>query len=150
MNQSELISQCLNGEREPYCSGCGAHSSRNGQCCFGVRHTYNDRDCNQCVLRVDCAALTHAAEPQPYPYRPAVGPRVIYPQQVMVNRPPVNQPARTMTRYENPTPIQPVAQPEQTGVIEPWYKRLARLFFHGAGEGAVEALLHWFRQTRPR
>lgn len=68
-----LVFQCINGERPPTCGSCPANPVRGGECCFGVRHTYGDKDCSACVLEDRCAPRAHA--------RPVGAPKVNVPPQ---------------------------------------------------------------------
>ena len=156
MSQAELISKCLNGDRNPYCNTCPAHHSQNGECCFGLRFEYPHKDCDACVIRVDCAAQTQAFSQSGYPVRPVIrpgAPRAYYPSVQSVRQP--GQPVRVMTRYEAPqygppAPMQYGPPQYELPEEEPRHLWFLRRVVHGLLEGAVEALLHCFRQTRPK
>jgi len=155
-----LISQCLNGERTRDCQWCQAHHSKNGTCCFGIRHAYHDQICDPCILTRECAAMCHQA--------PANGPRpIVYPsraaqsyptQQVRTNNPapysPVNR-AAALRQY-GPQPGEamlaqaPVeVMPLQLNPNDNLFVRFCKVSSWGAGEGFFEMALNFFRRRRP-
>lgn len=155
-----LIAQCINGERERECEYCPAHQSKNGDCCFGVRHEHGDRDCMACVLSDECAPLTHGYAPRTP--RPAPS-RIIYP-----NRRVPNSQGGSRVRVRSgpdqfpiveevgPQPGEPLLvqrpiepQPIQLNPKDSLFKRFLQVSSWGAGEGFFEMALNFFRKRRP-
>jgi len=57
--QKRKIHQCIilgNVDRD--CGVCQAHHSRGGACCFGLRWTDGDRECEECPHSDDCEEAT--------------------------------------------------------------------------------------------
>jgi len=170
MDQTLKISRCLNGEQERDCNWCDCHHSKNGKCCFGIRHEFQHPDCDACVLHQDCAALTHGVrqqqQAQPYrsgyyqpTYQNPAPPRPIYQQQpsapighpvrVQTNKPPV------MANY-GPQPGEPllVQQPVRPKPLalnpdDNLFVRFMKVSSWGAGEGFFEMAVNFFRIRRP-
>jgi hypothetical protein len=171
MDQTVKISRCLNGDQERHCNWCECHHSKNGKCCFGVRHEFNHPDCNACVLNQDCAALTHdlrQQQAQPYrqqyyqpTYQNPAPPRPIYTQQP---QPPV--PAGHAVRVTSakppamsnygpqpgepllvPAPIKP--RPLELNPDDNLFVRFLKVSSWGAGEGFFEMAVNFFRIRRP-
>ena len=176
--QWQSIQKCLSGESKQECSWCQHHYSKNGQCCFGIRYEYGHRDCEDCTLIENCAALTQQARQTPYQQ-----PRVVHPGVRTVTQP--GQPVRVSVGYNRTPPqypYQPPPQPYQTTYSAPqyqqqyygpqqgqplvplyqfqpspvefdnpnWKKHLVSLLGWGMAEGGLELVLHWFRNRRPR
>ena len=164
MDQTQLISQCLNGERDRDCNWCPAHPSRNGECCFSARHEYNHPDCNACYIRQDCAAMTHGLNRAPAyansnVIRPAAPTRV-YPG---VRTAPSGQSVRVSSGMQMPPmsaygpqpgePLlvqQPIApEPIKLSPTNGLFHRFCQVVAWGAGEGGLEMALNFFRKRRP-
>jgi hypothetical protein len=156
----ELISQCLNGERDPDCRMCPASPNRGGKCCFSVNHEYGHPDCSACVLQQDCAQLTHNAQRQ--------APRVIYPSAAAQNRTiPVYTsvaPGTQTNTYRTPQPSkshtvrpgEPLLEtrphspaPLQFDPNDTLFKRFVKVSAYGCWEGFFEMALHFIRTRRP-
>ena len=161
MDQTMKISQCLNGDRERDCSWCECHHSKNGKCCFGIRHEFNHPDCDACVLHQDCAALTHGQRSQAY--RPTAAayapPRPVYatPPQQGGHQVRVATGARApaMTSYGPqqgepllvPQPVRP--KPLELNPNDNLFVRFMKVSSWGAGEGFFEMAVNFFRIRRP-
>ena len=158
--EMSLVSKCLNGERQRDCQWCPAHHSKNGKCCFGLRHAYNDNICDPCILSRECAAICHQ--------QPANGSRpVVYPPRVAANQP------STQVRVNNPGPYTPSTRAEalhqygphqgeallaqapveiaplQLNPDDNLLQRFCKVTAWGAGEGFFEMGLNFFRRRRP-
>lgn len=161
MDEEQLISQCLNGERERDCEYCPAHADQNGSCCFGFRHEFGDPDCNACELEKDCIPLTHGTTERDA--RPS-SPRMIYPGRYASNSSSVRR-VRVGTPKKKGLPIlgqmgpqqgesllvqQPVQpQPIELDPNDGLFKRFLKVGAWGAGEGFFEMALNFFRKRRP-
>lgn len=163
MDQMVKVSQCLNGDRERDCSWCDCHHSRNGKCCFGIRHEYNHPDCDACVLHQDCAALTHGyrAQTQRGPVATYAPPRPVYtntpPQQPSGHQVRVATGTRapTMANY-GPQPGEPLLVPQpirpkplELNPDDNLFTRFWKVTSWGAGEGFFEMAVNFFRIRRP-
>jgi len=160
MDEEHLISQCLNGDRERDCDYCPAHPSRDGSCCFGLRHEYGDPDCNACELENECAPLTHGTAKN-YAHGPT---RIVYP-----GRRPANRSSGTRVRVGSPKranqptmeevgpqPGEPLLvqrpadpKPLQLNPDDKLFTRFMKVSSWGAGEGFFEMGLNFFRKRRP-
>lgn len=160
MNEEVLIGQCLNGDRDRSCDYCPAHSSRNGNCCFSIRHEYGDPDCTACVLEKECAPLTHGnarsapriiypgRSPAKVPMRTSVAPgtttRQVLQNRVMVMQDYGPQPGEPLLVQQ---PIQP--EPLKLNPKDGLFRRFLKVSSWGAGEGFFEMALNFFRKRRP-
>ena len=163
MDSTQLISQCLNGERDRDCNWCPAHPSRNGECCFSARHEYNHPDCNACFIRQDCAAMTHGhtrapSYPAPNVIHPSAPTRV-YPgvrTAQQTGQPVRVSPGQMAPVYYGPQQGEPLLAPSMTPpkplALDPdggLFKRFWQVAGWGAGEGAAQMILNFFRIRRP-
>lgn len=161
--EEQMISECLNGERDQNCDYCPAHSSRGGSCCFGLRHEHGDPSCTICELSKNCSYLTHGRP------RSDAGatPRIVYPAGHGANRtnytktrytnpprtePPKTNPAQEKKSYDPETILtrrraDPV--PLQLNPDDSLFVRFCKVTGWGAGEGACEMALNFFRRRRP-
>ena len=160
MNEEHLISQCINGERERDCDYCPASPSRNGGCCFGLRHEYGDPDCKACELENQCSRITHGtatrdAKPSPriiYPNRRAANSSRTYASRARVR---TDQPGAGF-EDPGPRPGEPLLvekpfepQPVQFNPKDKLAVRFLKVSAWGAGEGFFEMGLNFFRKRRP-
>lgn len=160
MNEEVLIGQCLNGEREPDCDYCPAHSSRRGGCCFGIRHEYGDSDCRACVLEDECRVLTHGGVKSS-----SSVPRIIYPSRPVAKAVPVRTSVAPGTQTKQrvvvmsdygPQPGEPLLvqqpihpEPLKLNPNDGLFRRFLKVSSWGAGEGFFEMALNFFRKRRP-
>jgi hypothetical protein len=155
VDERELIESCINGERVRECSHCHAHSACGGNCCFGLRHEYNDEDCNACALSRECAAITHHI-PQG---DPRASRRIVYPNQPVMNPVYAQVPTRVSavpSPYNNrpnppliqsqPRSADPIKLDPQAGML----KHFAVIGFWGALEGFFSSILDYLRVRRPQ
>lgn len=171
MNEEVLIGQCLNGDRDPDCSHftgqhlCPAAEAVGGKCCFGLRHEYGDQDCQACVLKKDCASLTHGVAKSDVRYtpriiRPGVAPAKSAVRTAVAPGTPTPQVARNPRLHViqdygpqlgEPLLIQQPITPEplQINPKAGLFKRFLVVSSWGAGEGALEMALSFFRKRRP-
>lgn len=166
--QTDMISACLNGEKERDCHWCPAnHSKPGGRCCFGIRHEHNDTTCDDCIHNRPCASVTHGGQ-----YVERGRGRIIHPRRQGSNpsrpqarrvsgnrRPPVAHDNYGQHDYGDygPQPGEsllvqhPPASPQalQLNPEDNLLQRFVKVSMWGAGEGFLEMALNFFRLRRP-
>ena len=161
--QTEIISACLNGEKERDCNWCPAnHTKPGGRCCFGLRHEDNDPTCDDCIHTRPCASVTHGHQQREHGRQ-----RIIHPRRRVANP---ARPSRTQARrvsgnslpivhdgYGAPQQGDPLLVPHQAAEPQPLqlnpednlFQRFVKVSMWGAGEGFLEMALNFFRLRRP-
>lgn len=160
--QRSTIFNCLNGSGMRDCSSCGAHSSRNGVCCFGRKYEPGDDDCSRCRHKEDCERFSHSYQPPPRPVWPGQQPIVHqrqYPSVGVRHVTPTNAPGQTQLQQNPHQPIvqvqpriaeaHPYLTPAGPKPDESYAKYLTRAGVHGAVEGALTFILQLLQMRRP-
>jgi len=159
VDEEQLISQCINGERFRDCKYCPASPNNGGGCCFGIRHEYGDPDCKACELEKECSPIAHGV-----PTRDIRPPsRIIYPRRQTANSRTSRVRIQAGGRSDSPISSDPGPQPGEPLLVDKPYEpqpvqfnpndnlavRFLKVSSWGAVEGFFEMALNFCRKRRP-
>lgn len=161
--QSQIIHDCFNGNRDRECHTCPARYTRGGICCFGdpEQHDPSTDDCQQCTHLDDCATevqdkirarnarIEKEAREQSFGYRPyrATTPPPIRRTVPLRTAPPPREQFVQINRRPTVTtpPTVQELQPEET-----LFQRFLKDTIWGMGQGFFETAAEFFRTHRLR
>ena len=155
----QAVHDCFMGEAMRDCANCIAAPNFGGRCCFGEMYDISDKECRDCLHRMECANVYHGTVPQrsvrlntfrrPIVNNPNIG---LNSRRIPIAgaRPsvmPARNPANLIPTAVHRTP--PVLVKEEQQTPEPFFRRLGRVTGWGMVEGGLQMALNFFQRNRP-